>query len=111
MSPRSDAWFRRVGQVTLTRSDGTQVGGYGAVIPWSEEKGDLWGERSHSLGKMTVPLYRFIGSFPEILEARGAKLVQGSEVYRVLRPETVTLGGHRLFERALLERWGNDGGN
>ena len=100
MAPRSDAWFRRVGKVTLTRNDGTQVQGYGAVLPWSEEKGDLWGERSHPLG-----------SFPEIVEARGAKLTQGEEIYRVLRPETVTFGGKRLFERALLERWEEDDGN
>lgn len=111
MAPRSDAWFRRVGKVTLTRNDGTQVQGYGAVLPWSEEKGDLWGERSHPLGRLTAPLYRFIGSFPEIVEARGAKLTQGEEIYRVLRPETVTLGGKRLFERALLERWEEDDGN
>lgn len=109
MSPRSDAWFRRAGQVALAREDGTQVVGFGAVLPWSEEKSDLWGERPHPLGKLSAPLYRFIGSFPEIVEARGAKLTQGTETYRVLRPETVSLGGQRLYERALLERWENDG--
>jgi hypothetical protein len=111
MTPRSDALFHRVGTVTLTRSDGSQVQGFGAVIPWGEERSDLWRERSHPLGKLTAPLYRFVGSFPELLDARGAKLTQGDQSYRVLLPETVTLAGKRVFERALLERWESDDGN
>lgn len=110
MTQRSDSLFRRVGHVTLTRQDGSQVQGFGIVVPWGEQTDDLWGERPHLLGLLTAPLYRFVGSFPELAEARGAKLVQGEEQYRVLRPETVTLGGRRLFERALLERWEDDGG-
>lgn len=111
MTPRSDALFRRVGTVTLTRTDGSQVQGFGVVIPWGEERSDLWGQRSHPLGKLTAPLYRFVGSFPELLDARGAKLTQGDQSYRVLLPETVTLAGKRVFERALLERWESDDGN
>ncbi len=111
MTPRSDLLFRRVGAVTLTRGDGSQVQGFGVVFPWGEERSDLWGERVHALGKLTAPLYRFVGSFPELAQARGAKLVQGETAYRVLLPETVTLAGRRVFERALLERWESDDGN
>ena len=46
-----------------------------------------------------------VGSFPQLLEAQGAQLTQGEERYRVLGAQEVTLGGRRLFERALLERW------
>lgn len=109
MTARSENWFRRVGKVTLTRSSGDQCQGFGAVIPWREQTSDLWGEHPHLLGRLSVPLYSFVGSFPELAEARGAKLTQGEEHYRVLRPEVVTLGGRRLFERALLERWEDDG--
>ena len=105
MAARSDAWFRRVGTVSLTTSGGNQVQGFGAVFPWREERADLWGERPHALGRLPGPLYQFVGSFPLLLEARGAKLTQGDAAYRVLRPEAVALGGKRLFERALLERW------
>ncbi|MGI6255300.1 MAG: hypothetical protein ACOYJZ_06665 [Acutalibacter sp.] len=105
MSLRSDAWFRRVGKAALTKSDGTQVTGFGAVMPWNQGEEDLWGERSHPLGRLPSPLYRFVGSFPELLEARGAKLIQGEESYRVLRAQQVSLGGRRLFESAVLERW------
>ena len=105
MSLRSDAWFRRVGKASLTKGDGTQVTGFGAVMPWGEGQQDLWGERSHGLGRLPSPLYRFVGSFPEAPEARGAKLTQGENSYRVLRWEPLTLGGRRLGERALLERW------
>ena len=111
MRVRSDTWFRPVGKVTLTCQDGTQVQGVGAVYPWREEKADLWGERPHLLGKLAAPLYRFAGSFPELLGARGGKLTQGGQAYRVLRAEEVTLGGRRLWEQALLERWEDDGGN
>lgn len=111
MTLRSEPLFRRVGTATLTRSDGSQVKGYGMVFPWGEERSDLWGERAHALGRLSAPLYRFVGSFPELLEARGAKLTQGGETYRVLRPERVTLAGKRVFERALLERWESDDGN
>ena len=45
-------------------------------------------------------------AFPQLLEAQGAQLTQGEERYRVLGAQEVTLGGRRLFERALLERWG-----
>ena len=48
---------------------------------------------------------QFVGSFPQLLEAQGAQLTQGEERYRVLGAQEVTLGGRRLFERALLERW------
>ena len=34
MTPRSDILFRRVGTVTLTRTDGSQAQGFGMVIPW-----------------------------------------------------------------------------
>ena len=64
-----------------------------------EEKADLWGERPHLLGKLAAPLYRFAGSFPELLGARGGKLTQGGQAYRVLRAEEVTLGGRRLWSR------------
>ena len=111
MAARSDAWFRRVGTVSLTTSGGSQVQGFGAVLPWREERADLWGERPHLLGKLAAPLYRFAGSFPELLGARGGKLTQGGQAYRVLRAEEVTLGGRRLWEQALLERWEDDGGN
>ena len=37
MAARSDAWFRRVGTVSLTTSGGNQVQGFGAVLPWREE--------------------------------------------------------------------------
>lgn len=109
MTRRSDNWFRRVGEVTLTKEDGSQVGGWGTVLPWNEKEADLWGERLHFLGRLTAPLYRFVESFPELLEARGAKLVQGDSAYRVLRSETVTLCGKRLLEQALLERWEDNG--
>lgn len=105
MSLRSDTWFRRVGKAVLTKSDGSQVTGFGAVMPWASGQEDLWGEHAHPLGRLTSPLYRFVGSFPQLLEARGAKLTQGEEVYRVLRAQPVTLGGRRLFESAVLERW------
>ena len=70
-----------------------------------EERADLWGERPHALGRLPGPLYQFVGSFPQLLEAQGAQLTQGEERYRVLGAQEVTLGGRRLFERALLERW------
>ena len=105
MAARSDAWFRRVGTVSLTTSGGSQVQGFGAVLPWREERADLWGERPHALGRLPGPLYQFVGSFPQLLEAQGAQLTQGEEGYRVLGAQEVTLGGRRLFERALLERW------
>ena len=98
MAARSDAWFRRVGTVSLTTSGGSQVQGFGAVLPWR-------GERPHALGRLPGPLYQFVGSFPQLLEAQGAQLTQGEERYRVLGAQEVTLGGRRLFERALLERW------
>ena len=41
MAARSDAWFRRVGTVSLTTSGGSQVQGFGAVLPWREERADL----------------------------------------------------------------------
>ena len=104
MAARSDAWFRRVGTVSLTTSGGNQVQGFGAVLPWREERADLWGERPHALGRLPGPLYQFVGSFPQLLEAQGAQLTQGEERYRVLGAQEVTLGGRRLFERALLER-------
>ena len=44
MTRRSDNWFRRVGEVTLTKEDGSQVGGWGTVLPWNEKEADLWGE-------------------------------------------------------------------
>ena len=75
------------------------------VLPWREERADLWGERPHALGRLPGPLYQFVGSFPQLLEAQGAQLTQGEERYRVLGAQEVTLGGRRLFERALLERW------
>ena len=50
MAARSDAWFRRVGTVSLTTSGGSQVQGFGAVLPWREERADLWGERPHAPG-------------------------------------------------------------
>ena len=99
MAARSDAWFRRVGTVSLTTSGGNQVQGFGAVLPWREERADLWGERPHALGRLPGPLYQFVGSFPQLLEAQGAQLTQ------VLGAQEVALGGRRLFERALLERW------
>lgn len=102
---RSDTWFRRVGKVAMTRTDGTQVSGFGAVLPYGNEKENLWGERSHLLGRLPGPLYRFVGSFPELIGAAGAKLTQGDTAYRVLRSEMVEWGGQRLYERALLERW------
>lgn len=105
MAQRSESWFRRTGRVTLTRDDGSQAEGFGLVIPWGEEQTNLWGERSHPMGRLPGPLYQFVGSFPLLLEARGAKLTQGDAAYRVLRPEAVALSGKRLFERALLERW------
>lgn len=105
MSLRSDAWFRRVGKASLTKGDGTQVTGFGAVMPWGEGQQDLWGERSHGLGRLPSPLYRFVGSFPELLEAKGARLTQGDTSYRVLRAQEIALGGRRLFESAVLERW------
>ena len=89
MAARSDAWFRRVGTVSLTTSGGSQVQGFGAVLPWREERADLWGERPHALGRLPGPLYQFVGE----------------ECYRVLGAQEVALGGRRLFERALLERW------
>ena len=69
MAARSDAWFRRVGTVSLTTSGGSQVQGFGAVLPWREERADLWGERPHALGRLPGPLYQFVGSFPQLLEA------------------------------------------
>lgn len=99
MAARSDAWFRRVGTVSLTTSGGSQVQGFGAVLPWREERADLWGERPHALGRLPGPLYQFVGSFPQLLEAQGAQLTQGEERYRVLGAQEVTLGGRRLFER------------
>ena len=105
MYRRSDAWFRRVGKASLTKSDGTMVTGFGAVTPWGGGQQDLWGERSHALGRLPSPLYRFVGSFPELLEAQGARLTQGERSYRVLRVEQIALGGRRLFESAVLERW------
>ena len=62
MAARSDAWFRRVGTVSLTTSGGSQVQGFGAVLPWREERADLWGERPHALGRLPGPLYQFVGS-------------------------------------------------
>ena len=56
MTPRNDILFRRVGTVTLTRTDGSQAQGFGMVIPWGEERSDLWGQRSNPLGKLTAPL-------------------------------------------------------
>ena len=88
MAARSDAWFRRVGTVSLTTSGGSQVQGFGAVLPWREERADLWGERPHALGRLPGPLYQFVGSFPQLLEAQGAQLTQGEERYRVC-PEAV----------------------
>lgn len=46
MTRRSDNWFRRVGEVTLTKEDGSQVGGWGTVLPWNEKEADLWGSAS-----------------------------------------------------------------
>ena len=60
MAARSDAWFRRVGTVSLTTSGGSQVQGFGAVLPWREERADLWGERPHALGRLPGPLYQFV---------------------------------------------------
>lgn len=111
MCPRSDQLFRRAGRVSLLKDDGVPVTGFGVVFPWEEEKGDLWGERSHVLGRLTAPLYQFVGSLPEVEGAQGAKLTQGEQVYRVLRGESVAFGGNRVFERALLERWEEDADN
>ena len=53
MAARSDAWFRRVGTVSLTTSGGSQVQGFGAVLPWREERADLWGAVSYT--HLTLP--------------------------------------------------------
>ena len=111
MRSREKEWFRRAGRVSLVQEGKDPAQGFGVVFPWGEEKADLWGKRPHLLGKLAAPLYRFAGSFPELLGARGGKLTQGGQAYRVLRAEEVTLGGRRLWEQALLERWEDDGGN
>ena len=111
MRSREKEWFRRAGRASLVQEGKDPAQGFGVVFPWGEEKADLWGERPHLLGKLAAPLYRFAGSFPELLGARGGKLTQGGQAYRVLRAEEVTFGGRRLWEQALLERWEDDGGN
>ena len=95
MRSREKEWFRRAGRASLVQEGKDPAQGFGVVFPWGEEKADL----------------RFAGSFPELLGARGGKLTQGGQAYRVLRAEEVTLGGRRLWEQALLERWEDDGGN
>ena len=52
----SDAWFRRVGTVSLTTSGGSQVQGFGAVLPWRGERADLGGGRPPPLGRPPGPL-------------------------------------------------------
>ena len=89
MRSREKEWFRRAGRASLVQEGKDPAQGFGGVFPWGEEKADLWGERPHLLGKLT----------------------QGGQAYRVLRAEEVTLGGRRLWEQALLERWEDDGGN
>lgn len=108
MRERKAEWFRRAGQVTLDREGQEQAQGYGVVFPWGEQKADLWKERPHLLGRLAAPLYRFVGSLPQVTRARGGKLSQAGVDYRVLRGEQVTLGGRRLWEQALLERWEDD---
>ena len=105
MRSREKEWFRRAGRASLVQEGKDPAQGFGVVFPWGEEKADLWGERPHALGRLPGPLYQFVGSFPQLLEAQGAQLTQGEERYRVLGAQEVTLGGRRLFERALLERW------
>lgn len=109
MARRSENWFRRVGKATLTLAAGGEALGYGAVLPWREEGAALWGQQPHALGRLPGPLYQFVGSFPELLGAQGARLVQGGQAYRVLRAWEAELAGRPLCQRAVLERWEENG--
>ena len=105
----SSEWFRRVGTVSLALPDGTQAQGFGAVFPQKGEGDGLWEKEPHLLGTLPVPLYQFVGRLPEAVGAQGEKLLQGGRAYRVLRGEALSLGGRRLGEKAVLERWEEDG--
>ena len=87
--------------VPCARGEGPRPGIWSGVPLGGVKRPTCGGERPHLLGKLAAPLYRFAGSFPELLGARGGKLTQGGQAYRVLRAEEVTLGGRRLWEQAL----------
>ena len=101
--------FRRTGRVLIFCGEKSWTR-RGVILPMTKGIKLLQPYSAEPCGRLTMPLYRYLGDAEELLDRKDARMKRNEDEFRVLQAALVTGHAGKVYVEALLERVMTDDG-